>query len=56
MDTPALEVIRRELDNIRASHAALAEVLGPLIVPEAATALSKLREAADDLLDVVRQS
>jgi hypothetical protein len=48
------DVLRRELANVRASRDALAAVIGPHLVPEAASALAKLNEAADDLLEVVR--
>jgi hypothetical protein len=50
----ALDVLRRELANVRASRDALAAVIGPHLIPEAADALAKLNEAADDLLEVVR--
>jgi hypothetical protein len=48
-----LDVLRRELANVRASRDALSAVIGPHLIPEAADALAKLNEAADDLLEVV---
>jgi hypothetical protein len=54
LDDTILAVLRRELGNLRRSHAALREVLGPHIVPEAGLALAKLAEAADDLLEIIR--
>ena len=54
MDTLTLEVLRRELINLRNSRDSLAAAVGPRLVPEAASALSKLTEAVDDLLEAVR--
>ena len=49
-----LDILRTELASIRRSRDSLASVIGPHLVPEAASALAKITEAADDLLEVVR--
>jgi hypothetical protein len=54
LDDTILTVLVRELGNLRRSHAALSEVLGPHILPEASLVLAKLNEVAEDLLEVIR--
>ena len=54
LDNTLLTVLRRELVNMRRTHGALSEVLGPHIVPKAGLALARLNEAAQDLLEVIR--
>jgi hypothetical protein len=55
LDDTILAVLVRELGNLRRSHTALSEVLGPHILPEASLVLAKLNEVGEDLLEVIRR-
>lgn len=53
VDMATLNILRSELANVRRSRDKLAEAIGPMLVPEAASAIGKLTEAADDLQEII---